>query len=91
VSASISDLKKGRTEADNKANSAQRVDVLLRAFLAVNSPAFKAAPTAKEITDIKSQLPGGLGEVFAAVFGSSVDYDFFVEIRQHLGSADPGP
>jgi hypothetical protein len=82
---SISELQNVRTEADNKASSAQRVDVLLRAFLATNNPAFRAAPTAKEISDIKSQLAGGLGEEFAAVFGSSVDYDFFVEFANTWG------
>jgi hypothetical protein len=85
LSTTISELQKVRTEADKRAVSGQRVDVLLRAFLAVNNPALKAAPTAKEIADIKSLLAGGLGDEFAAVFGSAVDYDFFVDFANAWG------
>jgi hypothetical protein len=85
LNTSINELGKVRTEALKRAESAQRIDVLLRAFLALNNPAFKAAPTAKEIADIKSLLAGGLGEEFAAVFGGSVDYDFFVEFANTWG------
>lgn len=85
LNTTISELQKVRTEADKRADSAQRVDVLLRAFLTVNNPAFKAAPTAKEIADIKSLLAGGLGDEFAAVFGSAVDYDFFVDFANAWG------
>jgi len=85
LNTTISELQKVRTEADKRADSAQRVDVLLRAFLTVNNPAFKAAPTAKEIAAIKSLLAGGLGDEFAAVFGSAVDYDFFVDFANAWG------
>ena len=81
----ISELQKVRAEADKRATSAQRIDVVLRAFLALNNPAFKAPPTAKEIADIKSLLAGGLGEEFADVFGTSADYDFFVEFANAWG------
>jgi hypothetical protein len=82
---SIDALGKVRTEADARAVAAQRVDVLLRAFLTVNNPAFKAAPTDAEMAAVRPQLAGGLGEEFAAVFGSSVDYDFFVEFANSWG------
>jgi hypothetical protein len=85
LNASISELQKVRTEATKRAESAQRIDVVLRAFLALNNPAFKAAPTAKEIADIKALLAGGLGDEFAAVFGTSADYDFFVEFANAWG------
>ena len=85
LNTSISELQKVRTESAKKATSAQRIDVLLRAFLALNNPAFRAAPTAKEIADIKSMLAGGLGEEFGDVFGSAVDYDFFVDFANSWG------
>jgi hypothetical protein len=85
LNTAISELQKVRTEAVKRAEAAQRIDVLLRAFLTLNNPAFKAAPTAKEIADIKSLLAGGLGEEFAAVFDSAVDYDFFVDFANTWG------
>ena len=85
LNSSINELQKVRTEAAKKAASAQRIDVLLRAFLALNNPAFKAVPTAREIADVKSLLAGGLGEEFADVFGSSVDYEFFVDFANSWG------
>ena len=81
----IDALGKVRTEADTRVVAAQRIDVLLRAFLTLNNPAFKAAPTAAEIAAVRPQLAGGLGDEFAAVFGSAVDYDFFVEFANTWG------
>ena len=85
LNSSISDLQKVRTEAAKRATSAQRVEVLLRAFLALNNPAFKAVPTAKEIADVKALLAGGLGEEFGDVFGAAVDYQFFVDFANSWG------
>jgi len=84
LTSTISDLRKVRAEVGKRADAAQRIDVLLRAFLALNDPAFKGAPTAKELKDVKSLLAGGLGEEFTAVFGTSVDYDTFVEFANTL-------
>ena len=81
----IDSLGKVRTEADVRVVAAQRIDVLLRAFLTLNNPAFKAAPTAAEIAAVRPQLAGGLGDEFAAVLGSAVDYDFFVEFANTWG------
>ena len=52
----IDALGKVRTSAETRAAAGQAIDVLLRAFLAVNNPAFKAAPTAAEIATVRSQL-----------------------------------
>ncbi|HSU34259.1 MAG TPA: hypothetical protein VLJ88_01240, partial [Propionibacteriaceae bacterium] len=86
LNTSISELQKVRTEAAKRATSAQRVELLLRAFLALNNPAFKAAPTAKEIAGVKSLLAGGLGEEFGDVFGAAVDYQFFVDFANSWGA-----
>lgn len=81
----IDALTRVRTEAEARAVAAQRVDVLLRGFLALNNPAFGAAPTAAELAAIRPHLSGGLQDEFAAVFGSSVDYQFFVEFAGTWG------
>ena len=81
----IDALGKVRTEADTRAVAAQRVDVLLRGFLALNNPAFAAAPTAAELATVRPLLGGGLQDEFAAVFGNSVDYQFFVEFAGSWG------
>jgi len=86
LNTSISELQKVRTEAAKRATSAQRVEVLLRAFLALNNPAFKAVPTAREIADVKSLLAGGLGDEFGDVFGAAVDYQFFVDFANTWGA-----
>ena len=81
----IDALGKVRTEADTRAVAAQRVDVLLRGFLALNNPAFAAAPTAAELATVRPLLGGGLQDEFAAVFGNSVDYQFFVDFAGSWG------
>lgn len=81
----IDALGKVRTTAEARAVAGQSIDVLLRSFLAVNNPAFKAAPTAAEIAAVRPQLAGGLGEEFVAVFDTAVDFDFFVEFANTWG------
>jgi hypothetical protein len=81
----IDALGKVRTEADTRAVAAQRVDVLLRGFLALNNPAFAGAPTAAELATVRPLLGGGLQDEFAAVFGNSVDYQFFVDFASSWG------
>ena len=90
LGSAISDLGKVRTEAAKKAVSAQRIDVLLRAFLALNNPAFKAAPKAKEIADVKSLLAGGMGEEFTGRVRQLGRLRVLRRLRQLLGSADRG-
>ncbi|HET9649246.1 MAG TPA: hypothetical protein VFP34_13605, partial [Microlunatus sp.] len=82
---SVTDLQQLRDEGTKRGDAAVMLDILLRGFLAVNDPTFPAAPTAAEVALVRPKLSGGLGEEIAEVFGSSVDYDFFVEFANSWG------
>lgn len=82
---SIDELQHVKDAALKRADSAVKVDIVLRGFLAVNDPAFRGAPTAAEIALVKSGLAGGIGEEIGDVFDSSVDYMFFVDFANAWG------
>ncbi|GAA3626422.1 hypothetical protein [Microlunatus ginsengisoli] len=85
LNSSIDELQKVKDAALKRADSAVKVAIVLRGFLAVNDPAFAGAPTAAEIAQVKSGLAGGIGEEISDVFGSSVDYMFFVDFANAWG------
>jgi hypothetical protein len=85
LDSTIKQLADVKAAALKRADSATKVDIVLRGFLAVNNPTFGGAPTAAEIAVVRSGLAGGIGEEIGDVFGSSVDYMFFVDFANAWG------
>lgn len=85
LSSSISELQKVKDDTLKRADSAVKLDIVLRGFLAVNDPTYAGAPTAAEIAVVRSGLSGGIGDEIGDVFGSSVDYMFFVDFANAWG------
>ena len=85
LGASVSQLQQVKDAAIKRADSAVKVSIVLRGFLAVNDPAFRDAPTAAEIAVVRTGLAGGIGDEIGDVFGSSVDYMFFADFANAWG------
>jgi hypothetical protein len=85
LNTTMTEARKVQDAAKSKADSAQRIEILLRSFLALNDPGMKGAPSAAEINSVKGMLAGGLGDEFVAVLGTAVDYELLSEFANTLG------